>query len=112
MSQTAKEYCDNIIANLLGYKVTELEVNKHYFITHLIIEDDVIKMCITDGTLIEVDNECEILYMSSSQFDKRVKVTFNAIGNVCRFFDTEDAAYSSMKTISDYIENIMLAKRI
>lgn len=45
MSQTAKDYCDSIVANLIGYNIDELETRKTYQVVHVKVDAGTILMC-------------------------------------------------------------------
>lgn len=112
MSQTAKDYCDSIVANLIGYKIDELETRKTYQVVHVKVDANTILMCIVELKVMEIDVENQKLFVLPMDETDEMFIHFRNIGNFYRFFDTEQQAYNALDAISDYIENVMLAKKI
>ena len=112
MSQTAKEYCDSIIAGLIGHKVDKLETGKTYQVVHVKADAGTILMCIVELKVMEIDVENQKLFVLPMDETDEMFIHFRNIGNFYRFFDTRQQADDTLNVICDYIENIMLAKRI
>ena len=112
MSQTAKEYCDSIIAGLIGHKVDKLETGKTYQVVHVKADAGTILMCIVELKVMEIDVENQKLFVLPMDDTDEMFIHFRKIGNIYRFFDTRQQADDTLNVICDYIENIMLAKRI
>ena len=112
MSQTAKDYCDSIVANLIGYKIEELEIRKTYQVVHVKADAGTILMCIVELKVMEIDVENQKLFVLPMDETDEMFIHFRNIGNFYRFFDTRQQADDTLDVICDYIETIMLAKRI
>lgn len=112
MSQTAKEYCDSIIAGLIGHKVDKLELEKTYQVLIVSVDANTIQMRIDEIMVTEIDIAKQKMYVYLQDVNDKGYILFKNIGNYYRFFDTEQQAYNALDAISDYIENVMLAKKI
>ena len=112
MSQTAKDYCDSIVANLIGYKIEELETRKTYQVVHVKVDADTILMCIVELKVMEIDVENQKLFVLPMDETDEMFIHFRNIGNFYRFFDTRQQADDTLDVICDYIENVMLAKKL
>lgn len=60
----------------------------------------------------EIDVENQKLFVLPMNETDEMFIHFRNIGNFYRFFDTRQQADDTLDVICDYIETIMLAKRI